>query len=114
MQNEMYDALGDEPVSVCGDGQMDSPRFSAKTCVYSLMHTSLEYMLHVEVVDVQHAQMKRTVMEKVACQHALDTIKQKLNVVEVVTDACSQIFKMLGKKKKVLNFLFISIHPGMG
>ena len=55
--------LGDEPVSVCGDGQMDSPGFSAKTCVYSLMHTSLEYMLHVEVVDARHAQMKRTEAE---------------------------------------------------
>ena len=105
MQNEMYDALGDEPVSVCGDGQMDSPGFSAKTCVYSLMHTSLEYMLHVEVVDVRHAQMKSTVMEKVACQRALDSIKQKLNVVEVVTDACSQIIKMLGKNKMFLNFI---------
>ena len=78
------------------------------------MHTSLEYMLHVEVVDVRHAQMKSTVMEKVGCQRALDTIKQKLNVVEVVTDACSQIIKILGKKNMVLNFLFISIHPGMG
>ena len=114
MQNEMYDSLGDEVVSVSGDGQMDSPGFSAKTCVYPLMHSSLEYMIHVEVVDVRHAQMKSTVMEKVACQCALDSIEQKLNVVEVVTDACSQKIKMLGKKQMFLNFMFISIRPGMG
>lgn len=59
----------------------------------------------MEVVDVRHAQMKSTVMEKVACQRALDSIKQKLNVVEVVTDACSQIIKMLGKNKMFLNFM---------
>ena len=67
MLNVMYDALEDEPVSICGDGQMDSPGFSAKTCVYPLMHSSLEYMLHVEVVDVRHAQIKSTVVEQVAC-----------------------------------------------
>ena len=67
MLNVMYDALEDEPVSICGDGQMDSPDFPEKTCVYSLMHTSLEYMLHVEVVDVRHAQIKSTVVEQVAC-----------------------------------------------
>ena len=40
--------------------------------------------------------------------------EQKLKVVEVVTDACSQKIKMLGKKQMFLNFMFISIRPGMG
>ena len=110
MQNEMYDALGDEPVSVCCDGQMDSPVFSGTTCVYSLMHTSLECMLHMEVADVRHAQMKSTIMEKVAFQHVLDTIKRNLNVVEVVTDDCLQIIKMLSKNVFCLS---VSIH-GLG
>jgi hypothetical protein len=32
------------------------------------MHEELDYVLHVEVVDVRHAQLKSVVMEKVGCE----------------------------------------------
>jgi hypothetical protein len=75
---------------------MDSPGFSAKKCVYTLMHEELDYVLHVEVVDVRHAQLKSVVMEKVGCEWAMDFLMQKLSVQELVTDASSQLIKMLG------------------
>ncbi|CAB4019259.1 Hypothetical predicted protein [Paramuricea clavata] len=60
---------------VAGDRQMDSPGFSAKNCVYTLMHEELDYVLHVEVVDVCHAQLKSVVMEKVGL------VRQKKNEI---------------------------------
>ena len=96
MQEKIFSSLGTQPVVVAGDGQMDSPGFSAKNCVYTLMHEELDYVLHVEVVDVRHAQMKSVVMEKVGCEWAMDFLMQKLSVQELVTDASSQLIKMLG------------------
>jgi hypothetical protein len=96
MQEKIFSSLGTQPVVVAGDGQMDSPGFSAKKCVYTLMHEELDYVLHVEVVDVRHAQLKSVVMEKVGCEWAMDFLMQKLSVQELVTDASSQLIKMLG------------------
>ena len=95
-QLQMFEALGDQPVVVAGDGQMDSPGFSAKYCTYSLMHGTLDYILQVEIVDVRQAQLKSTVMEKVGCERALDAVLRHINVKEVVTDASGQIIKLLG------------------
>ena len=53
----MFSALGSKPVVVAGDGQMDSPGFCAKNCTYALMHADLDYILHVEMVDVRHSQL---------------------------------------------------------
>ena len=47
MQEKMFEALGDQPVIVSRDGQMDSPRFSAKNCTYALMHATSDYVLGV-------------------------------------------------------------------
>ena len=96
MQAEMFKNLGDRPVVIAGDGQMDSPGYSAKNCIYTMMHAELDYVLHVELVDVRHSQLKSAVMEKVGCQRALDFLMDKIKVVELVTDASSQIIKMLG------------------
>ena len=97
MESAIFTSLGDQPVIVAGDGQMDSPGFSAKNCTYTLMHVELDYVLHVKVVDVRHSQLKSVVMEKVGCERALDFLMGKLKVTELVSDASSQIIKMLGK-----------------
>ena len=91
MQAQLFENLKDQPVIVSRDGQMDSPGFLAKTCTYTLMHAELDYVLHVEVVDVRHSQLKSTVMEKVCCQRALDFLMAWLNVVELVCDASSKL-----------------------
>ena len=104
MQESMFEVLGNQPVVVSGDGQMDSPVFCAKYCTYSLMHATLDYILQVEVVDVRQSQLKSVVMEKVGCERALNALMSKLNIQELVTDASGQIIKLLGKCKFIFVF----------
>ena len=47
-------------------------------------------------------QLKSVVMEKVGCERALDNLMEKVRVVELVTDASSQIIKIIGKGYTVL------------
>ena len=96
MQERMFSAIATKPVVVAGDGQMDSPGFSAKNCMYTLMHADLDYVLHMEL-DVRHSQLKSSVMEKVGCERALNSLLNKLVVEEPVTDASSQLIKMLSE-----------------
>jgi hypothetical protein len=95
MQEQMFSTLGDQSVVVTGDGQMDSPGFCAKNCVYTLMHEELNYV-HIKLVDIWHSQLKSAVMERVGCERALDFLMQKLKVDELVTDASSQLIKFVG------------------
>ncbi|CAB3990362.1 Hypothetical predicted protein [Paramuricea clavata] len=67
------------------------------------MHEELDYVLYVEVVGVRHAQLKSVVMEKDGCEWAMDFLMQKLSVQEFVTDASSQLIKMLATDKKYEN-----------
>ena len=108
MQDSMFSALGSKPVVVAGDGQMDSPGFCAKNCTYTLMHADLDYILHVEMVDVRHSQLKSATMKKVGCERALDFLMKKLSVEELVTDASSQLIKMLGE---YTSFYYEIIYP---
>jgi hypothetical protein len=87
---------------------MDSPGHSAKNCIYTLMDTDSDYILHVEVVDVWHSQLKSACMEKVGCQRALDFLMSQVEVDEFITDALSQIIKMLGNK--ISNSFPLSLH----
>ena len=84
-------------IIVGGDGQMDSPGHSAKHCVYSLMDTVNYYILHIQNIDVRQSQYKSSVMEKIGCEQALSYLMSKVNVTEFVSDANSQIIKMLSK-----------------
>ena len=55
------------------------------------------YIVHIENVDVRQEQIKSTVMEKVGCNNGLLFLLQKIPISEFVTDANSQIIKMLRK-----------------
>ena len=46
---------------------------------------------------MRHSQLKSVVMEKVGCERALDSLMEKVNVLELVTDALSQFIKIIGK-----------------
>ena len=81
-------------IVVTGDGQMDSPGHLWNHWVYSLMDTSNFYILHVQNVDVRSTQLKTTVMERKGCEELLYLL-QNLKVMEFVSDANSQIIKML-------------------
>jgi len=96
MREELIQEFVNEKVVVGGDGQCDSPGFTAKN-VLLLMELTSGHILEVEVRDKRHVGLASTNMEKVALQNALTRLKRVLDVVEVATDASASIKQMIGK-----------------
>lgn len=92
--------FSDEKVVVGGDGQCDSPGFTAKNLCYFLMELTSGYILEIEVRDKRHVGLASTNMEKVALKNALTRLKRVLDVVEVATDASSSIKKLIANEFK--------------
>ena len=97
MTDKLIEQFTDEETVLSGDGQCDSPGFSAKNLCYFLMEVVSGYILEVEILDKRHVNMKSPCMEKQALKNALTHINRVLNVVEVCTDASSTIKKLVGK-----------------
>ena len=97
MRDELIKEFAGEKVVVGGDGQCDSPGFTAKNLCYFVMELTSEYILEVEVRDKGHVGLASTNMEKVALQNALTRLKRVLDVVEVATDVSASIKKLVGK-----------------
>lgn len=97
MRAELIDEFQNKELVVSGDGQCDSPGFSAKNLCYYLMEIVSEYILEVEVLDKRHVGMKSSTMETRALKNALERLKSIANVIEVCTDASSSIKKLVGK-----------------
>lgn len=104
MRAELIDEFQNKELVVSGDGQCDSPGFSAKNLCYYLMEIVSEYILEVEVLDKRHVGMKSSTMETRALKNALKRLKSIASVIEVCTDASSSIKKLVGK---YFNFLFL-------
>ena len=95
----------------CGDGRMDSPGFSAKYCVYTMMEHYLNVIVDLEVVDKREAGGTSSLMEKMGCKRLLERMMNSLKLGEVVTDASRVIMKMVMELKGIFKFLFL-IFPG--
>ena len=83
-------------VVVGGDGQCDSPGFTAKNLCYLIMEVTSSYILECVVLDKRHVGMSSTNMEKEALRNALNRLSAVVKVVEVATDASASIKKMMG------------------
>ena len=103
MRGELLVEFQNKELVVSGDGQCDSPGFSAKNLCYYLMEIVTEYILEVEVLDKRHVGMKSSTMETKALKNALERLKGVANVVEVCTDASSSIKTLLGNAIKKPN-----------
>lgn len=79
-----------------GDGQCDSPGFTAKNLCYFLMEMTTGYIIDLEVLDKREVELKSVNMEKRALQNILERITDVLTVGEVVTDASASVKKMMG------------------
>lgn len=99
MRGELVVEFKNEELVVSGDGQCDSPGFSAKNLCYYLMDVVTEYILEVEVLDKRHVGMKSSTMERKALYNSLERLKNVLTVTEVCTDASSSIKKLMGNCK---------------
>ena len=89
--------LQGQNVVVVGDGQCDSPGFTAKNLCYFMMEITTGYIIDLEVLDKREVELKSVNMEKRALENILQKIKNVLEVVEVVTDASASIKKMVGE-----------------
>ena len=101
MREELWAQFATEDLTVCGDGQCDSPGFSAKNLCYYVMEMITGYVIEIEVLDKRHVGLKSSVMEKKALNHCLQRLHRVLNVIEVCTDASSSIKKLMSKFKIV-------------
>ena len=81
-----------------GDGRMDSPGFNANFCTYVLMNNDSLDILDMVVVDKREVGLKSTNMEKEGLIRGLEQIHKGVNVVEIATDAHSQITKMISMR----------------
>ena len=96
MREEILEEFSGEDVVVGGDGQCDSPGFSAKNLCYFLVEAQTNYIIDIEVLDKRHVGLTSTNMEKEAVKKGLNFITKKLNVVEFVTDASTSIIAFIG------------------
>ena len=99
MKTLLWEVSKNESLVLSGDGRMDSPGFSAKYCLCVMMHTFLNVILDVEVVDKREASGTSTLMKKIGCKRILARASSVLNVSELVTDASSTIINMLTELK---------------
>lgn len=74
---------------------MDSPGFSAKYCVYTIMDHFLNTIIDIEVVDKRGAGGASTTMEKMALKRLLERMMVKLDLSEITTDASATIMKLV-------------------
>ena len=91
---------------------MDSPGFNANFCTYVLMNNAGLGILDVVVIDEREVGLKSTNMEKEGLVRGLKSLqKDGINVVEIATDAHSQITKLVSMSFLLFSFLFrISLH----
>ena len=89
-----------------GDGQCDSPGFTAKNLCYFLMEITTGYIIDLEDLDKREVELRSVNMEKRALQNILERITDVLTVGEVVTDASASIQKMMGEFRDQCIFAF--------
>ena len=89
-----------------GDGQCDSPGFTAKNLCYFLMEMTTGYIIDLEVLDKREVELKSVNMEKRALQNILEQITDVLTVGQVITDASASIKKMMGEFRNQCTFAF--------
>ncbi|XP_062500796.1 uncharacterized protein LOC134178034 [Corticium candelabrum] len=85
------------PVVLAGDARNDSPGFSAKYCVYSLMDCESHKVVDVQIVDKRDVDLKSMRMEKLGLQRGMTSVRLRINVVELVTDASTSVKAMMAR-----------------
>ncbi|XP_044127705.1 uncharacterized protein LOC122921637 [Bufo gargarizans] len=92
---KIVSALGRSPVCLAGDGQSDSPGFSAKYCIYTMMETDQGKIVDFSVVQIIPPASSVS-LEKNAFKETIDRIIEKnINVRIVATDRHVSIRKLI-------------------
>ncbi len=98
MRLNILSIIGNLYVIVSGDAQSNSPGHSAKYLTYLACCQKLLkiFFIYLECTDKQDVGGKSPNMEKEAFKHAIQQLKNLLNLKEVVTDASSSMIAMMG------------------
>ena len=94
-KNMMMDQLRSAAnLVLCGDGQFDSPGYSAKYCTYSIMNSDTNKI--VDFCVIQKGQFQGE-LEKQACEQLLNILvkEEKLTIESFVTDRHTAIGAMM-------------------
>lgn len=73
---------------------MDSPGFSAQYCTYTMMDKEIMSIVNI---DKREKQRSSVIMEKEGFVKSFESLRQDVKVVEVCTDAHSQISALFSK-----------------
>ncbi|XP_065060234.1 uncharacterized protein LOC135687568 [Rhopilema esculentum] len=86
-------------VTICGDGRMDSPGFSASKGTYTLMDYESKKLLTIECGDKREVNLKSTQLEVHLVMKCMHWILEKLDglVDEVCTDAHTSMLSLMSK-----------------
>ena len=90
-REELWAQFANDDLTVCGDGQCDSPGVSAKNLCYYVMEMITGYVIEIEVLLKKHVGMKSSTLN-----HCLQSLQR------VCTDASSSIKKLIGKLELVV------------
>jgi hypothetical protein len=81
-----------------GDGRMDSPGHCAQYCSYTFMVNVSKKIACIITMYKRATEKKSTLLEKACFLKGLQFLREKwINVVEVITDAHTQIAYLMSK-----------------
>ena len=109
MQGVIFENLKDQHCVLSGDGQCDSPGFSAKYLSYYMQELTTKFIVNVEVLDKRMVDGKSPNMEIQALKNSIDKLKKFLTIVEVTTDASTKVISEMSMKQLSHKFLFIEL-----
>ena len=82
-QEKIFDELKGQEFAVAGDGQCDSPGFTAKNLCHYLMDVTKSYIIELEVLDKRETSMKSVQMEKQALHNILHRLRRLLTITKL-------------------------------
>ncbi|XP_041834095.1 uncharacterized protein LOC121635100 [Melanotaenia boesemani] len=86
-------------VVVLADGRNDTPGHCAQYCSYTAMENDTREIISVVTVDKRQTDRRSTVMEKEAFIRTVDQLMAEVKLVEICTDAHSQISAVMDPEK---------------
>ncbi|XP_075699136.1 uncharacterized protein LOC142664084 [Rhinoderma darwinii] len=105
-QRELILSIGSSAICLAGDGQSDSPGFSAKYCIYTMMESEGQKFLDFTVEQIIPPATSVS-LEKTAFKKTLDNILQSnVNVRIITTDRHVGIRKILKEEYSNINHQF--------
>jgi hypothetical protein len=111
MQDAIVDRLKrlGRPISITGDGQFDSPGFSAAYCFYSIVEAKTKMIIDFFVAEKTMAEYSAK-LEPLAAKVLLARLhKKRVDIRVCTTDRSSQLKKMLNDVNEVRGISLITV-----